>query len=262
MQEKKIIPRIIHFVWVGGKEKPKFVLDNIESWKKCCPEYEIKEWNEGNFDIESVPYVRQAYENKKYAFVSDYIRLYALYNEGGIYLDTDIVLYKNIDELLENDFFASFENMVAISIAAIGGVKGNKICKELLATYENRNFINGIKVDLTTNVILATVFFNEKYGVKLNGDNQTIIKNEKITIYNKEYFFPQDYVSKEIEITPLTLGNHIYSSTWLTKKQQREDRFVENVRKFFGKRLFFYIEKTFLKIRVSVYKRKLKKYLE
>lgn len=262
---KNRIPKIIHYVWVGGKEKPKDVTENIESWKKYCPDYEIKEWNEDNFDINSVPYVKQAYESKKFAFVADYIRLYAVYNEGGIYLDTDVLLYKNVDRFLSEEFFACFENMVAVSVSVYGAKKGNKIVKRLLDSYENRPFYldeDKTKLDLTPNIILATVLFGAEYKVKLNGKTQTLkTEDGRLTLLSRDYFFPQDYISHETTLTENSYGVHQYYASWITNKQKKEDLFVERVRKIFGKRLFYHIEKLFLKIRYYRYKRKLKKYI-
>ena len=105
-----MIPKKIHYVWVGGKKKPKDIERCIKSWKKNLKEYEIKEWNENNFDINSHPFTKSAYENKKWAYVSDYIRMYALYNEGGIYLDTDNLVLDNLEKFLNDRAFVGFEN--------------------------------------------------------------------------------------------------------------------------------------------------------
>ena len=105
-----MIPKIIHYCWFGGKPKPELAEKCIESWKKFCPDYEIVEWNEGNFNINSNLYVKQAYEAKKYAFVTDYVRLYALYTQGGIYMDTDVMVLKPLDEYLNHEAFSGFES--------------------------------------------------------------------------------------------------------------------------------------------------------
>ena len=105
-----MIPKKIHYVWVGGKEKPNDIKKCIKSWKKHLKDYEIKEWNESNFDINSHPFTKGAYAAKKWAYVSDYIRMYALYNEGGIYLDTDNLVLENLDKFLKDRAFVGFEN--------------------------------------------------------------------------------------------------------------------------------------------------------
>ena len=105
-----MIPKKIHYFWFGGNEKPKSVVKCIDSWKKYCPDYEINEWNETNFDVHCMPFVEQAYEAKKYAFVSDVARLIVVYEQGGIYMDTDVEVLKPLDDLLDNYAYMSFEN--------------------------------------------------------------------------------------------------------------------------------------------------------
>ena len=106
-----MIPKKIHYCWVGGNSKPPLVKKCIQSWKKYCPDYEIIEWNESNYDISKNIYMKQAYEAKKWAFVTDYMRLDIIYEHGGIYLDTDVELIKNIDDLLSNEAFAGIESI-------------------------------------------------------------------------------------------------------------------------------------------------------
>ena len=105
-----MIPRKIHYFWFGGNEKPAKVKKCINSWKKYCPDYELVEWNESNFDVHCMPFVEQAYNAKKYAFVSDVARLIVVYEQGGIYMDTDVEVIKPLDDLLENKAYMSFEN--------------------------------------------------------------------------------------------------------------------------------------------------------
>jgi mannosyltransferase OCH1-like enzyme len=112
-----MIPKVIHYCWFGGKPLPELAKKCIASWKKKCPDYEIKEWNETNFDLSSNRYLQEAIKMKKWAFASDYIRLAVLYNEGGIYLDTDVEILKPLDKFLRHDFFTNFENLAMISQA-------------------------------------------------------------------------------------------------------------------------------------------------
>ena len=131
------IPKIIHYFWFGKKELPNIFNKCIESWKKYCPDYEIKLWTEDNFDVDIIPYCKQAYQKKRYAYVSDYARLYVLYNYGGIYLDIDVEMLKNIDDLLVNECFMGFEegNKVAPGLI-LGTVKGNENIKNIMNIYE------------------------------------------------------------------------------------------------------------------------------
>ena len=140
MQQK--IPKIIHYCWFGGKDKPEVIKKYINSWKEKLRDYEIKEWNESNFDISSNIFVKQAYESGKYAFVSDYVRVYALYNYGGIYMDTDVEVKQPFsDEILGNDSFWGFEEKNYIATSTIGTKKGNKLIKRFLDSYDGKAFI-------------------------------------------------------------------------------------------------------------------------
>ncbi|MBQ3116626.1 MAG: glycosyl transferase [Clostridia bacterium] len=257
------IPKILHYVWLGGKEKPDYLIKNLEGWKKFCPDYQIMEWNEGNFDINCNRYLKEAVEQKKWAFASDYIRLAVTYKYGGIYMDTDVELLKPIDKFLDVDFFANFENMVMISFTVIGAKPGSVVLKNMLSKYEDKPFILNAKrgkLDLTTNVILGSCMMKEDFGFLLNDTYQEkIIDGEKVVCYPHDFFFAQDYVSKEILLTENSHGVHLYASSWLGKKQRREDRFVENVRKFLGEKLFRKVMKRFLIARVKKYTRKYKK---
>lgn len=145
------IPRIIHYCWFGGNEKPEIIRKCIFSWKKYCPDYEIKEWNESNFDINMFQYTKEAYNAKKWAFVSDVARLWVVLNYGGIYMDTDVEVFDNIDSLLNNDLFMFFESEININSGmGFGATKDNEIIQELVNDYSDRPFLlsNG-KYDLT-----------------------------------------------------------------------------------------------------------------
>ena len=160
-----MIPKIIHYVWVGDKPKPQSVLKCIESWKKYCPDYEIKEWgNEVLNDIDNA-YVKEAFEAKKWAFVSDYIRLLALRKYGGIYLGTDLEITKNLDIFLKNDFFMGYEiyqEKLGYQTALIGAIKNHKIINDILSQYNNIRFIVNGKMDMTPNPKKFATYFETK----------------------------------------------------------------------------------------------------
>ena len=144
--------KIIHYCWFGRGEKPKDVIKSIESWKKFCPDYEIIEWNEDNFDISSHPYTKKAYELKKWAFVSDYARLYIVYNEGGVYLDTDVEIVKNLDPLLENEAYMGFEDEKYVNTGSgFGAEKGHSFLLENMKAYDGECVVdeNGNKKKLS-----------------------------------------------------------------------------------------------------------------
>lgn len=174
-----MIPKIIHYVWLGHGEKSDLIKHCIESWHKYLPEYEIKEWNEDNFDINYNKFVKQAYEQKKYAFVSDVIRLYALYTEGGLYMDTDVEVFKPLDEFLDNKAFTGFELLGYPVCATMGAEKGNKLIKEFLDYYDNRDF-----EILTNTKIMSNIL--EMHGIDRNKNE--IQRIDDITIYPIEHF--------------------------------------------------------------------------
>ena len=136
-----MIPKVIHYCWFGGNTKNEMVLKCMESWKKYCPDYKVVEWNEDNFDVNMCRFTKEAYESKKWAFVSDVARLHILYNYGGVYLDTDIELKENIDEWLQYDgwFAFQYDNTIATGLGC-ASIKKNKIVKLLLDDYKNRRF--------------------------------------------------------------------------------------------------------------------------
>lgn len=136
-----MIPKKIHYIWFGRNPLPELALKCIESWKKYCPDYEIIEWNEDNFDISKNLYAKQAYEAKKWAFVSDYARVKILYKYGGIYLDTDMEILKNIDKLINSQSFTGFEDCKNIAFGIYGSRPKSEILKMLLDSYDNDRFI-------------------------------------------------------------------------------------------------------------------------
>ena len=217
---KNKIPKIIHYCWFGRGEKPELAKKCIESWKKYCPDYELKEWNEDNFDINSNLYVKQAYENRKFAFVTDYVRLYAIYTEGGIYMDTDVEVLKNLDKFLIHSAFSSFENNNTIPTGIMAGEKGNRWIKDLLDEYDTLKFIKDDgSFDLTTNVTRIINLTVEKYNLVLNSSYQELGNND-VTIYPYDYFCPKDWNTGLINLTNNSHTIHHFSGSWLPKDEQ------------------------------------------
>lgn len=135
------IPKTIHYCWFGGNPKSEIIERCIASWKAYCPDYEIIEWNERNFDVNCIPYVADAYAAKKWAFVSDYARLYVVHEHGGIYLDTDVLLHNRIDDLLQYDCWFAQEDLLYISTGlGFGAQKGHPTLRAMMHTYENSEF--------------------------------------------------------------------------------------------------------------------------
>lgn len=181
----KKIPKILHFIWLGNNEKPKQVLDCIESWKKYCPDYEIKEWNDEILEEIDNQFAEEAYEVKKYAFASDYLRLYVLKKYGGIYLDTDVELTNSLNEFLDKEFFIGHENynnFISIATNLIGAIQDSEIINSLLQEYDNLKFITEDgKYNMTPNPSIFKNLFEKKYGCSLtNGENQIVLKDNCI----------------------------------------------------------------------------------
>lgn len=223
------IPKIVHYCWFGRGEKPEIVKKCINSWKAILKDYEIIEWNEDNFDINCNLYVKEAYVNRKFAFVSDYVRVHALYNMGGIYLDTDTEVFKSLDEFLDEDSFWGFEEKNYIATSTIGAKKGNKLIKIFLDFYEGKSFNEISKnVETSTNVQIVTNLFKE-LGFKMNGEKQTI-KNIG-SIYPQEYFSPYDYINYYDKKTDKTYTMHYFYKSWISPK----DRIKSNLKKALAK---------------------------
>ncbi|WP_242219282.1 capsular polysaccharide synthesis protein [Bacillus cereus group sp. BfR-BA-01380] len=232
MKKLEKIPRTIHYCWFGGKDKPDIVKRCIESWKKNLPEYEIIEWNEDNFDINCNLYVKEAYKAGKFAFVSDYVRVHALYDYGGIYLDTDVEVFKSFNDLLHHDSFWGFEQENYIATSTIGAAKGNKLIKTFLDSYEKKGFIkeNGSYDDLTNVAIVTEILKN--IGLKTNGEYQEI---EGIgTFYPQTYFSPYDYINCRKFITENTHAMHHFYKSWLPPKARMKGKIKLILAKIIG----------------------------
>ena len=180
-----MIPRKIHYVWFGKSEKNELIKKCMETWKKLG--YEIKEWNEDNFDIDYNKFTRQSYDAKKYAFTSDVARLYALYTEGGIYLDTDVSVAKSLDEFLNEPAFTGFEELGYPVCATMGAEKGNPLIKKMLDYYDDKDF-----TELTNTQIISNILGEN--GIDRNKNEIQRIKD--ITIFPQEYFNSKDGYTK------------------------------------------------------------------
>ena len=228
-----MIPKIIHYCWFGNGEIPEKDKKCIESWKKFCPDYEIKLWNESNYDIKKNKYMYQAYQSKKWGFVPDYARLDIIYNHGGIYLDTDVEIIKNIDFLLDNKGFAGYEHpdIVALGLG-FGAEKGNSIIKKMMDVYDDVEFINE---DGSFNLLPSPSYSTKTFvdeGFKLDG-NLTI--KDGFCVYPMEYFCPRDYRSGKCNITDKTCSIHWFNASWQTPHQKR----MLKVRRLIGDTLYF-----------------------
>lgn len=226
-----MIPKTIHFCWFGKGEKPRLANKCIESWKKYCPDYKIIEWNEDNFDINSNQYVREAYDAKKYAFVTDYVRLYALYTEGGIYMDTDVEVIRSLDRYLSDRGFSGFELIDKVSTGIMASEKGLPIIGELLSDYDGKRFIlpDG-SYNMTTNCIYITDTM-KKYGLKLNGKKQTV---SDFTFYPPEVFCPIESATGIMRKTSETATIHWFNQSWNSIPHKLLTPFSRAFRRVFG----------------------------
>lgn len=208
-----LIPKKIHYVWVGDKKKPESVLRCIASWKKYCPDYEIIEWNNEKLEEVSNLYVQQAVLYKKWAFVSDYMRLYALNECGGFYFDTDLELTNNIEKFRNYKFVIGHEiwdGTFSPLTAFMGAVKGNKIVEDLLKEYDNLEFIKNGEIDYTTNVERFIDYIDNIYGIKkpFNGEKTLELEN-KIFIFPYYYFCTPVHNKQNYSI-------HHFNGSWIS----------------------------------------------
>ena len=240
-----MIPKRIHYVWFGRNPLPADAQKCIESWKKYCPDYEIKEWNEDNFPIKDYPYAQEAYNAKKWAFVSDVARLHALVAEGGVYMDTDVEIIASIDPFLSNAAFSGFESDMGVPTGLMACEPDHPFFKDLLMEYEQAHFIRSDgSYDLTTNVTRITNAC-VKAGLILNNEKQTI---KGFTLYPKDYFCPLDHVSGALERSSNTVAIHWFAGSWKSKEEKENHSKAMVIRKrhkIIGKSLAFVYEKAF-----------------
>lgn len=261
-----MIPRIIHYCWFGNNPKPPIAQKCYKSWRKYCPEYKIIEWNEDNFDLSTAPlYVQQAYIAKKWAFVTDYIRLKVVYDNGGIYLDTDVELVRSLDDLLGYRAFFGFEGKQYINTGlGFGAVQNTPILKELMKDYEDNPFSMGDGTfDLTPCPARNTEVFM-RFGLVCDGSKQML--EQRILILPEEYLCPIDNATRVLRKTRNTISIHHFDASWqnpeekkshdnLARKRRarnRKDKILyfprRALRKVLGNKLYDVIKNT-LKIR-------------
>ena len=233
------IPKTIHYCWFGKNPLPKLAVKCIESWKKYLPDYNIIQWDESNFDISSNKYAQQAYEAKKYAFVSDYARFKILYEQGGIYFDTDVEVIRNMDNIISAGPFMGCENasrpgespfrlLVAAGLG-LGAVPGMPLYREILDLYENNEFINQDGSFNQKTVVYNVTEILCRYGLKNIPDIQEVAG---VKIYPVSYFCPLDYKTKKLDIKTETVSIHWYDASWISKRH----KFILSVQRIVGKR--------------------------
>ena len=221
----------IHYCWFGNNKKPKKILKCIETWKKFFPDWEIKEWNESNFDVNICDYTKEAYEAKKWAFVSDYARVWVLYNYGGLYFDTDVEVLREFDEEVNYPLLSLEHGMdYCINPGVIMGCnKGNDVCKKIISAYDSEHFklkdgYNPLTIcDRFTNLFLEHGFVKENTFQQILGYN----------IYPIEYFSPYDNYNRTKHVTENTYSIHLYLGSWLSPWRRLRDNLSYVKRKIF-----------------------------
>ena len=219
-----MIEKKIHYCWLGGTPKPQCVIDCINSWKKYFPDYEIIEWNESNLDLNFSPYAKEAYQLKKWAFVTDVARLKIVYDNGGIYFDTDVEVLKPFGDILNQEYYLGLEDKARINTGVgFGAVKGNQTIKTMLDAYEGVHFI---KEDGTTNFIVCPEYNTQaliKSGLIFSDG---ITKFRGGSIYPEEYFSPIGLLDGKKRLTNNTFSIHHFQNTWMTPRQRFKKKFM------------------------------------
>lgn len=227
-----MIPKRIHYCWFGRGEKPALARKCIASWKKYCPDYEIVEWNEDNFDIGMNAYTKYCYDNKKWAFLSDYVRLLVVYEHGGVYFDTDVEVIRSFDFLLQNEAFVGFEEDNHINTGVgFGSEKHGKAVERMIQAYD-------ILLDGEHGVIGCPILNTqamEELGMIPNGKKQVIAG---CTVLPKDYLNPYDDPTGRLLKTEHTYSIHWYAKSWLDKKTVFRSWLTKPLHRLLGKDFF------------------------
>ena len=213
-KNKERIPKIIHCFWLGDAPLDNMANKCLDSFKKYCPDYDLRLWTSKNYDVTKNNYMYEAYKNRKWAYACDYARLDKIYTEGGVYFDLDVELVSNIDAVLGNDFFAGFGPLRDIELAAFGSRPGNSLIGEMLDAYENREFVSAHELNLMDVQPVFMDCFFEKKGFEINGRYQKI---NGCALFPREIFSPRNWFTGEEHIEAKSLGIHHCEGSWVSK---------------------------------------------
>lgn len=236
-----MIPKIIHYCWFGREKKPKSAEKCIASWKKYCPDFEIREWNEENCDCFSVPFMAEAYRAGKYAFVSDVMRLIILEKFGGVYFDTDVEVIKDITPLMKDEGFIGFENDSFVNSGqVIAAVAHHPVIQSMIEEYKKLSFdgnIQNLSAVACPHINTAVL---KKFGLQCNGKEQLV---SGIHVYPEDWFNPLNSATNELNKTKNTYSIHLYSMSWLSKGTRIRCALTRTCRRLFGVHCFNRLKK-------------------
>jgi mannosyltransferase OCH1-like enzyme len=220
-----MIPKKIHYCWLSGEEIPKILQDYMATWRKFLPEYEFVLWDKDKFDINSIKWVKEAYAEKKYAFAADYIRFYALYNYGGIYLDTDVEVLKTFNPLLQSKSFMGFEHISIPEAAVIGTEAGVCWIKKCFEYYTDKSFYDtkGKIRDLAVPIMMKAVL--RKHYMQNITDTSQIQHVDELDLYPYKYFYPRDPYRNRIDLSDDTYCIHHSVGSWCGGERKKANRY-------------------------------------
>ena len=244
-----MIPKVIHYCWFGRNPLPESAVKCINSWRKHFPDYEIKEWNEDNFDVNIIQYTKEAYEAKKYAFVSDYARMWILYHFGGLYFDTDVEVIKPMDDIVERGPFMGIEDESNLSVhpfvnpgLGLGANPGLPLLKEILDYYEDMHFLLEGNTHNMFAIVKITTDVLCKHGIESSNNIQNVAS---VWIYPSDYFNPFDNNTGKLIVTNNTRSIHWYSKTWMRKQNPLRTWLVRRIHRYFGNDSLAWLKKLF-----------------
>lgn len=228
-----MIPKIIHYCWFGRGEKPELAKKCIASWKKFCPDFEIREWNEDNCDYLAMPFMAEAYAAKKYAFVSDVMRLIVLEQYGGVYFDTDVEVVRDISPLLNDEGFIGFENNWFVNSGQVmAAVPHQPIVQAMIDEYKKLHYMQPDSSVMPVGCPRLNSDVLERFGLIRNGQEQIVAG---IHVYPDDYFNPMDSTTGKLTKTENTYSIHWYSMSWLPKRTQMKAKLGRIVRRIMEK---------------------------
>lgn len=235
-----MIPKTIHYVWFGSDEIPQPYAQYIDNWHKVLPDYQFVRWDETNSKNLFTDYARQAYQAGKYGFASDVVRVRALYEYGGIYLDTDVEVLRGFDDLLGEQMFIGMENDAYVQSAVIASVPRHPFWRQVIDFYDRQQFVANGKQNLTPNTIYLTYFLRQWGNVTQLKDCKQVLRNggDTITVLPRSWLAPIDYTTGESLADDNTRTVHRFAGSWTDKSAHMRDKFLYGVRRLVGKKVF------------------------